>query len=117
MSSSAGKCGLNRSKDTVGRERLALCQENEIDQIFDARVGLSIARPSVGVKFLRPVLLNGQRGNSGRCNAHESKPILADNFVEGLDHLITGAEIDMKLHEAATISRASTGKRAPPSGV
>ena len=86
----------------IGEVMLDLDQANEIDEIFDARVGHPSSWARIGMKLFRPVLFGRECGNRDRGNASEAQPIVAGQRFERFEHLIAGF--------------LSTGRNCPPTG-
>jgi hypothetical protein len=72
---------------TRSHRRFVFQNQNEIHEIPYATVR-RLARTRVGVKLLRPMLLQGKCGHDDRGNTGEAEPVFALNTLERLKDFI-----------------------------
>jgi hypothetical protein len=113
-STSLERC-IDCHSQALRRGRLVFENQNQIHEVPYAAVR-RLAWTGVRVKLFRPMLLDGERWHHNGRNTGETEPVFALDTLERLQDFVPDAEVDVNFTNVRPSRRASTGKRAPPSG-
>ncbi len=74
---------LDREQHAVSVQRLAVNQQDEVDQILYPRIGPSFAGARVGVELLGPMLLGAESGDDDGCDTPNPSQSLPTTWSRG----------------------------------